>query len=330
MNSGAIVQSNNTFRRIGFVDSDNLDPLYKGIAAIIGFSIDHLVMDISRRGTLDYGKNLLTPEVLALLKAKAFGLEMVIQGMHYVAQSNGLGEHELVEIKEDYSVIRIKKPFSVPLVLGTVIGGFEVVSEQRYGATYKEVEPEVFEVITSPSGDREEFTKRIPIKAYIHKEGDIEFARCPTCGGPKALMDFDWGLDRGLIVNKRTQKRMVVMGPEIQDPLFAELEKELGESIPEVVIAVQEDLVKSGFHSMPDLENVDDFRTQLALRGIGNMQEMKSRPKGLTMRIENSSCHLMVIGMMKGLFDKTYDVASHAEWEISADGELRFEITPER
>ena len=99
LNSGAIVQSNNTFRRIGFVDSDNLDPLYKGIAAIIGFSIDHLVMDISRRGTLDYGKNLLTPEVLALLKAKAFGLEMVIQGMHYVAQSNGLGAHEFVELK---------------------------------------------------------------------------------------------------------------------------------------------------------------------------------------------------------------------------------------
>ncbi len=328
LNSGVIVQGNNTSRRIGFVDSDNLDPLYEGIAENIGFSINHLVMDIARRGTLDYGKNLLTPEVLALLKAKAFGLEMVIQGIHYVSQSNGLGEYELVQVDEDCSVIRIRKPFSLPLTLGTVIGGFEVISDQRYGVSYKEVEPDVFEVTTRASGARDEFTKRIPIQAYIHREGDIEFERCPTCGGPKALMDFDWALDHGLIINKRTEKRMVLMGPEIQDPFFAELENELGGTVPEVVIEVQKNLVRRGFHSMPDLNNEGDFRTQLALRGIGNLREMKSGSKGLRMLIENSSCHLMVAGLVQGLFEMAFDVESRVEWNVSENGDFEVEVTP--
>jgi len=95
-----------------------------------------------------------------------------------------------------------------------------------------------------------------------------------------------------------------------------------------VVIEAQKNLVKKGFHSMPELNNEGDFRTQLALRGIGNLREMKSGPKGLRMLIENSSCYLMVAGLAQGLFEMAFDVESHVEWDVSENGDFELEVTP--
>ena len=52
INSGAVVQSTDATRRMGFIESENLDPLYTGISEIIGFPIDRLVTDIARKGTV--------------------------------------------------------------------------------------------------------------------------------------------------------------------------------------------------------------------------------------------------------------------------------------
>ena len=63
LNSGAMVQAGDETRRVGFIESENLDPVYKGIEEIIGVPINHLVIDVIRKGTLDYIRNITLPKI---------------------------------------------------------------------------------------------------------------------------------------------------------------------------------------------------------------------------------------------------------------------------
>ena len=334
LNSGVMVQSNNETRRVGFIESENLDPLYTGIGNIIGMSIDRLVIDIMRRGTVDYFRNLLPPEARGMVRQSAVGLDMVADFMLTTGQLNGFGKYEVVEIhyegdENDHSLFRISEPFSLLLCAGTTIGGVEVISDSPHEASYREVSPEVIEIKAYVSEHGEELEGRMPIKGYSHRDGDIELERCATCGGPAALSRFSWLLDRGMIVNHQTRRRMAMMGPEAQDPLFDELEKELGDTIPAAVVEAQRRFVRTGFYSITDISDEGDFRTQLALRGMGNLREISLGKNGMHLRIDNAAGHLMIVGLAQALFEMAFDVDSHVDWELSEEGDLEVEVMPE-
>jgi hypothetical protein len=95
-----------------------------------------------------------------------------------------------------------------------------------------------------------------------------------------------------------------------------ELEKELGETIPNAVVEAQRRFVKEGFYSIDEISNEEAFRAQLALRGLGNLREMEIAATGLHMRIGNAAGHLIIAGLAQGLFDMAFDVDSHVEWEV--------------
>jgi hypothetical protein len=122
---------------------------------------------------------------------------------------------------------------------------------------------------------------------------------------------------------------MIMMGPEIQDPLFEVLERELGEAVPRAVVEAQKRFIKTGFYSMEELSDEGDFRTQLALRGLGNLREISMGARGMRMRVDNAACYLMTAGLAQGLFEMAFDMDSHVEWELSPEGDLDVEITPQ-
>src|SRR4030042_4224783 len=119
---------------------------------------------------------------------------------------------------------------------------------------------------------------------------------------------------------------MAMLGPGMMDLLFAELERELGDTIPEVAVEAQRRFTKTGFYSIEQVSDEGDFRTQLALRGLGNLREIKMGPPGLFMRIDNVVGHLLTVGMVQGLFEMAFDVDSSVEWALSEDGNREGEI----
>ncbi len=72
-----------------------------------------------------------------------------------------------------------------------------------------------------------------------------------------------------------------------------------------------------------------DLRTQLALRGLGDLREIKMGSKGLRMRIDNAAVHLMIVGLAQGFFEMAFDVESGVEWELSEEGDLEVEVKPQ-
>jgi hypothetical protein len=335
LNSGAIVQASDKTRRVGFIESENLDPVYQGIEEIIGIPISHLVIDVIRKGTLDYIRNITLPRIQELIQNPEGAKNNVPDFLMTNGHVCGFGKYEMLDMEyvsaaEGHMTVRLTDPFSVLLSAGIQAGCGEAILYMPHEVTYKEVSTGVYEIKAYVSEHPQELEKRLTMKPYHHKEGDCELEECATCGGPKALSSFKWDLEMGKIFNISNSRRNVLIGPEAQDPLFEDLEKELGEAIPAAVIEAQRRFIKTGGYSIDEMINAEEFRTQLALRGLGNLRKVDLSSKSLRVRIDNAASYLMIVGMAQALFETATDVESSVQWELSEDGNLEIEVIPRK
>jgi hypothetical protein len=63
------------------------------------------------------------------------------------------------------------------------------------------------------------------------------------------------------------------------------------------------------------------------LRGIGNLRKLERGKKGLSICLDNACLHLMVAGMIQGLFEMETGRDSRVEWKLSEEGDLEVEVT---
>ncbi len=230
----------------------------------------------------------------------------------------------------DHVTLRIADPYCIAPVAGVFNGATEAVVDLPFNADYQEIEPGVFDIKVSVGEHALEDEERLKALEYHHREGDVELELCPTCGMPKALSAYKWDESKGTITDTRKGRRMVGVGPYVMDPLFEELENELGEAIPRAVVESQRRFVKTGFYSVDEVRDSDDFRAQLALKGMGNLRELKMGPGGLSMRIECADCYLMMVGLAQGIFETAFDMNSDVEWELSGEGDPEVRVTPKK
>lgn len=333
LNNGDIVQRVNPGARMGFIECENLDPLFANIGDIIGMSIENMVVNITARGTQKYLESLIPEAIKEMVQAGQMDPNTFLEPVMTFCHVIGFGRYEFVDSRyerdaDDYSTVRIEAPFSVPEAAGAILGVASTVVGGEHAVTYKEISPGIYEFTTRWSEYPEALVERLKTSPYHHRDGDIELERCATCGLPAALAGYSWYLDRGLIVNRHSKRRMAVLGPELLDVLFMALEAELGETIPNVVVEAQRRFVKTGFFSSDELSHEGDFRAQLALRGMGNLREMKKSPRGMHVRVDSAAGYLLTVGMIQGLFELIFDVDSSVEWGLSGEGDLEVKVAP--
>jgi hypothetical protein len=333
LNSGVTVLKSDKSLRRAFVESENLDPLFAGIELLKGLPIESLIVEIERKGTRDYYNSLIPREVKEMVRRHELPLDPLVHATFTTNRTYGLGQMDLVGLRYetddgDYLTVTCNDPYSLPLALGDLAGACDSIAE-RYGkVSHKEVSPGVYEMTISASEVPIEPESKLQRKEYHLREGDAELERCSTCGGPAALSGFQWDLVRGVIRSASTGKRMAVLEPSVLDPLFEELEKELGDTIPRVVVEAQKRFSKSGFHSVDEISEEGLFRERLALRGMGNLRKYWMDPTGLNLHLDNACMHLMVVGMVQGLFELAFNTESTVEWELSEEGDLEVEVNP--
>jgi len=333
LNNGDIVQGVNPEARLGFIECENLDPLFEKIGDIIGVSIESMVVNITARGTERYMSNLVPESIKEMVQAKQMDPTVFLSPILTYCHIIGYGKYEFLDSRyerdaDDYSTLRIDAPFSVPEAAGAIAGVTSALVGGEHAVTYKEISPGLYEFTTNWTEYPEVLVERLQTAPYHHRDGDIELERCATCGIPKELSGFRWYLDRGLIVNKHTGRRMAILGPELLDVLFKALEAELGETIPAAVVEAQRCFVKTGFYSIDEISDEGDFRAQLALRGMGNLREIKIGSQGIHLRIDSVAGYLLTVGMVQGLFEVAFDIDSNVEWELSEEGDLEVDVIP--
>jgi hypothetical protein len=335
LDNGVIVSKRDRRQRMAFIESENLDPVYKGIGQLIGVPIERIVLDVSRRRTREYIGQLIPDEVLDLFRSHQIELQPLIDILLDTAVVMGYGKYSVVNVRyedddSDYVTICIKEPYSLPLACGSFAGSVEALVDREPGISYMEISPGVFEATIVPAKNPPELKKRLQWKGYYrdYKEGDIELERCGTCEAPTALSGFRWHFDRGAINSTWTHRRMALLGPAMLDPVFDELEEELGTAIPRVVVEAQRHFVKTGFYSIEEIGDEGNIRNQFALRGLGNLKEIKMGEQGVLLRMENAAMHLLVVGLVQGLFEMVFGIDSNVDWEISKQGDLEVEVIP--
>jgi hypothetical protein len=334
LNNGDIVHSRAQSTRIIFLETENLDPLFHGIEQIISVPIEHMVITSSRRAYRIY-LNAFVPEFIReKIQLKEIDYEPYDAAFREVAGLNGCGRykevsHRYEKDEDDYDTVTISEPFCVPMTVAAHVGAIECLTGVDQGYKCEEVSNSEYKITTFPSPHLEELKERLWFQPYQHRNGDLELERCATCGGPKVLGGYQWFPERGIIINKITRRRMSISGNELMEPVFKELEQELGDIIPRAVVEAQRRFTKGGFFTMEDITEEGDFRTQLALRGLGNLKELTMKRKGMQMRLDNVALPLIVIGLAQGLFEMGFGLdESDVDWEIAEDGVLEMEVKP--
>jgi hypothetical protein len=337
LNSGVIVLARDETQREILVESENLDPLFFGIGEVIGMSIERQVIDVCRRSTSNLIRELVPQGVKDLINKREIDLEPIIMGVTDVmitaSQVVGFGKFEHVAHRyeadeKDYFINRCCHPYSLLLNQGNLAGTIEGIYDTEAGVEIREVAPDVYEMTALATGHAQELEERLKLRPFIHRDGDIELERCSICGGPAALASFTWDLEEGTITNESTGRRMTMMAPAVLEAVFEELEEELGDTIPRAVVEAQRRFIKAGAYSIDEISDEGDFRTQLAVRGYGNLRHIYLGKDGLNLRIDNAAAPLMIVGLAQGLFEMALDVESDAAWEVSEEGDLEVRITP--
>ena len=329
LDNGDIVQSREGWARMVFIESENIDPLLHGIEEIIGTPIEHLVITAQRRAVHMYLSKFIPDAVKELVRMKRIEQRPLAEATGDMARMMGFGNYQYVDSRYemdegDYYTVSIQEPFSLPLAVASLAADLEALTGRDQGVKYQKVAPDTYYATSFPSEHPEELKERMWLQRYYHHAGDFEFEKCQTCGAPKSLAQYVWHLKRGVIQNRDNKRRMVLIGWQNLDPILTELERELGEGIPDAIVEAQRRFVRRGFYSsIPESE----FRQDLALRGLGNLKEFKLRKQGLEMTINNTVLPAIIVGLVQGSYEKSLDIASHVEWQCSDEGRLELEVT---
>ncbi len=333
LDNGDIVQKRNQSDRIIFTECENLDPLFQGIENIVGSPIEHIIMDCIRRTYRSYCKLFLPSNVSEMVKREQLDAKSLDDGFVELSIPMGVGRFEFVDMRlkwdeKDSYTVSISEPHSLLMCAACHCGAMEAILGYDQWVEYTEMGPGVYNLRVFPSSHPEELKGRMRWEQYTHSEGGLELERCATCGGPRALSENYWYLDRGVVVNGTTKRRMAVMGPNQIDPIFRELEQELGEAVPRMVVEAQRRFTMSGFYEMNEYAGFEEFRAGLALRGLGKLKELEIKRTSLRMRMDNTVLQLIIVGMMQGIFDAALGTESTVDWESSPDGSLQLEVKP--
>lgn len=331
LNNGDIVQKANHRARMGFVECENLDPLFANMEQLLQAPVDRLVTEIVTRGTAIYLDRVIPERAKQMARNREIPLGMFIDSITTLCHVMGYGQYEFKDYvidgnREDFARMVVVHPFSVPEAAGAFAGAITAVIGGAHHVTRRETAPGRWEFSSRWSESPEPVT--VKPEPYRHVDGDFELEKCPTCGSPKAFSGYHWYLKKGVIVDEKTSRRMALLGHELLGSVFAALERELGEAVPRVVVEAQRRFVKTGFFSVDRVGNEDELRTYLALRGLGNLRHVRIGMGGLDLRVANASCHLMTVGMAQGLFEIALDTGSNVEWELSEGNDLTVEVTP--
>lgn len=325
---GTITLRGITDRRMVFFDSDGLDVLFSNIETLLNFSVQKILIESKARSTREYIKRMLRGPKGPLVRI--LGLNRVISRVAEQGKILGYGKATAIDFswKERYMKTLIENPYSLPLIMGDLLGANEAATKDMNTVEYFERDPGVYEVKVLSGSYAPELTGRLLPKPRPRKPGNIEYDYCPRCGVPLEVSRFTWNLEEGTIIHAESGLRMAIFGPQGIEVFFEELEKELGEAIPATVVEAQRMYAETRMSLRSIGASTVDLRRWLAIRGMGNLVSLETSDDSVVAVIENPSLPLIVAGTALAFYEFTYNRKGRVDWSISDEGDLRINLEP--
>jgi hypothetical protein len=349
--NGVISSKRSSRNRWVFFESENIDPLFKGMEELIGMPIEHIVIESRCRETRRFIERTFPAEMrepLAELSRKMTELgsameakkrEGLLSAMRAVtmtiiniSKAYGYGRQRPGDLWEEdadhpWRTQVIRDPYSLLFISADNLGSVEAFENVDMQVKHEEIEPNTFRIDVQPGKHPIELEERLKRTRYDLKSGNIHYQRCRECGVPEDIGRYTWDLEEGTITDPDTGRRIAVLGPSAIDAIFDDLQTELGEAVPETIIEAERRYIRSAWGGDEWLRRAPDFKRLIALRGLGNLVHFEGDRDHLALRIENSCLHLPMIGIVQAIVEMAYRRESSTyEWDFAEDGDLTITV----
>jgi hypothetical protein len=349
--NGVIVVKASPRSRFVFFESDTIDEMLKGIEDMIGLPIEHIVLESRSREAKRYIERSFPPALCEPIRdyvrrktaeesipaeTEQSLMEMfkgITQSIIDIGRAYGYGDQRLEDAWESGGAFPwrtqvIRNPHSKLNFIGDQLGSIEAIEGLEMQVVYTEIEAGTYQVDLRPGEHPIGLAERLKRKRYDLKPGGILYDRCSQCEIPLDVAARRWDVQAGTITDTDTGWRMAIFGPSPMDAIFDDLEAELGEAVPEVVIEAQRRHIKAAWSSEAWNRSGGTFQHMFAVRGLGNLVDFEGDSDHLSVRIENSCYHLPVIGTIQALVELAYRAESSGlAWEMGEDGDLSVTVT---
>jgi hypothetical protein len=349
--NGVITLASSLRNRMVFFESDTIEQLFTGIEELIGISIKHVIIESRARETKRYIERAFPPELRKAVERMGkensdrgsalppeeretllATIKAITDSVIDISRVYGYGDQRAGDLWESggeypWRTQVIRNPYSLLFISADNLGSVEACEGASMRVGYEEIGENEYKVEVYPGEHPVGLRERLQRKHYDFKPGDIKYERCPICGIPKEVAFRAWDLDEGTIIDRDTGRRMAIFGPSALDSIFEDLESELGEAIPETIIEAQRRYIKSAWGG--DQWNIagSTFQHMIALRGLGFLKTFEGDKTHLSLSIENSCLHLLMVGTMQALVEQVYSLEnSTCQWELAKDGDLTITV----
>jgi hypothetical protein len=326
---GTMTQRLDPDHRMAILDSNGLGVLFSNIEALLNVPIEKIIIESKARATRAYIQRLTAGPKGTL--ARIIGLKRLIGMVLELGRVLGYGDAKVTDFnwKRSYLYAEVKYPYSMPLFCGDLKGATEAIRKLAGTVSYEEIGPEHYLISNFQAPFAPELEDRLLPKPKPRKPGNIKHNYCEGCGVPLEISNFKFDPEKGMITYEEAGMRMAILGPQGLEVIFEELEKELGEEIPETIIEAQRLYVTTPAGSFWKSLRRDDFGHWLALFGLGNLASFELDDSSLTARVENPSLPLIIVGTALGFYELMTGKRAGVKWSIAEDGDLSFTITPQ-
>lgn len=330
LSNGTIVFAREPSHRMVFLESDNLDGLFSNLEKMVELPIEPLVIEGKSKATRDFLQFLVKRHTGWIVYLMSYlPMRKLITNMSRVM---GYGNVDLRDVSPRFKraermTMRVSHIYSLPLFCGDFKGAADLVEKRTFSVDYVMEKDGYYLVTAFRTSDELAPQEESPVK-YTSKPGDIEWERCPACGAPLAVSEFDWDLENGIITDPLSGRRMAIYGPAGVERVFYDLEKELGRPVDELVIEAQRRHAHTFLGKRESLQGYSSLRKMLAVRGMGNLVNMEKGREGLELRIENPCLTPILVGTLCAAYEIATDGRIVPTWEKTPDGDLLLQLAP--
>lgn len=331
LSNGTIVQRKNPHHRMIFIESENINATCRNIEEIIGHPIEQLLIEAKRKATYEFIDHLLLSGVKTI--SRHVGARIIARAVTTLGGTMGYGKIKLgvvrrIHGRDDYVTFVVENPYSLPLFCGDMAGAVNAVDRREVAVSYTELSPGIFEITGRVSRDPVGPKDRLEGRRYAYRPGDLEIKRCAECGGPLYLSQYAWDVELGIITSRVSGHRKVIVGPAALEAVIDELVKEYGSVVSEAVVEAQRRFVTTDYYSLEEARSEEGLRRHLAMRGLGNLREMKWNGEQLTLRLENACLYLVLAGLVKGVYELATGKNAGIAWDMDAKGSFVAQARP--
>ena len=332
--NGTIILSRDSTHRMVILDNVALTNILDSVSSHIGVPLDSIIVEAKRKS----GKHFMDA-VLSGVKgiiARNLISARVYQQMSKQVSMLGLGHAEVVSYKRHRFLEGIAADaYSAPALAGDICGAFESVERCRAVTRFELGENGHIRIqISRTDRQHSEYEDRFAYQTPPALPGDNIFELCPVCNAPLELgRQYAFDMDRGLIHEVKTGHRAVLTGVMTLNNLFGELEKELGEEIPRLIMTIEKERVKeviTGKEKTLDFSEAgyQRFMKTLRLRGMGNERNVTMTGGNVEARVDNPYYEPLVAGFLAGFYEVATGVPAVVEWTPAIRGYTDVSIGP--